>query len=122
MALEEEVPEFTKADDKTIPKYRQIDKRAGPYILEFGEVFDEEYKRQARGKLQSSSMKPKKRPAPSTTPKEEEDAKPIKLAKRVKTESQATVDSAGMTDQDMAVLNDKGTISKVCQAPYNNLS
>lgn len=33
MALDEELPE--KADDKTLPKYKQIDKRAGSYIYEW---------------------------------------------------------------------------------------
>ena len=34
MALEEDLPE--KAEDKTIPRYRQIDKRAGEYVVEWG--------------------------------------------------------------------------------------
>lgn len=34
LALEEELPE--KPDDKTIPKYKQIDKRAGEYIHKWG--------------------------------------------------------------------------------------
>lgn len=38
LALEEDVPD--KAEDKTIPRHRQIDKRAGPYVLEWGEVLD----------------------------------------------------------------------------------
>jgi ATP-dependent DNA helicase 2 subunit 1 len=37
IALEEEVPEFESGrDDKTVPKYRQIDKRAGEYVLGWG--------------------------------------------------------------------------------------
>ncbi|KAK6437115.1 ATP-dependent DNA helicase II subunit 1 [Oleoguttula sp. CCFEE 5521] len=38
LALEEDVPE--KAVDLTLPKYRQIDKRAGPYVKEWGEKLD----------------------------------------------------------------------------------
>lgn len=34
MALDEELPE--KAEDRTLPKYRQIDKRVGEYALEWG--------------------------------------------------------------------------------------
>lgn len=34
MALDEELPE--KAEDKTVPKYKQIDKRVGEYALEWG--------------------------------------------------------------------------------------
>ncbi|KAL8733228.1 MAG: hypothetical protein Q9166_002245 [cf. Caloplaca sp. 2 TL-2023] len=34
MALEEDLPE--QPEDKTVPRYRQIDKRAGEYVLEWG--------------------------------------------------------------------------------------
>ena len=34
MALEEDLPE--KPEDKTIPKYKQIDKRAGPLVIDWG--------------------------------------------------------------------------------------
>lgn len=34
MALEEDLPEM--AEDRTVPRYRQIDKRAGPYVLDWG--------------------------------------------------------------------------------------
>ncbi|ORY15168.1 DNA-dependent protein kinase [Clohesyomyces aquaticus] len=113
MALEEEVPEFSTSDDKTLPKYRQINKRAAEYVIELEEAFDAEHKRQVRGQLQSSassSVKPKKRAMPS----EADDVKPVKLLKRIKTEqqSQATVDGQGVTDEDMAGLNDRGLISK----------
>ncbi|KAH0565533.1 ATP-dependent DNA helicase II subunit 1 [Trichoglossum hirsutum] len=39
MALEEDLPE--KPEDKTIPKYRQIHKRAGEYVLEWGRELEE---------------------------------------------------------------------------------
>jgi ATP-dependent DNA helicase 2 subunit 1 len=42
MALEEEIPEFRDGDDKTIPKYRQIDKRAGEYVVEWGVALEEQ--------------------------------------------------------------------------------
>ncbi|CAK4030323.1 ATP-dependent DNA helicase II subunit 1 [Lecanosticta acicola] len=38
MALEEELPEHP--DDKTLPRWRQIDKRAGQYAVEWGEKLD----------------------------------------------------------------------------------
>lgn len=44
IALDEEIPEFKDGDDKTIPKYRQIDKRAGAYVMEWGELLEEQYK------------------------------------------------------------------------------
>ncbi|KAF2477577.1 Ku DNA-binding complex, Ku70 subunit [Lindgomyces ingoldianus] len=105
MALEEEVPE--KADDKTIPKYKQIDKRTRGYLAQFGQEFDEEHKRQTRGKLKSSAAPPKKRAATSSAPIE--DSKP---SKRIKTEPQANGNGGGMTDEDMAALSDRGNISK----------
>lgn len=42
MALEEDVPIFKDSDDKTTPKYRQIDKRAGSYVVEWGEILEEQ--------------------------------------------------------------------------------
>ncbi|KAL2357875.1 DSB repair complex subunit Ku70 [Cryomyces antarcticus] len=42
MALDEDVPE--KPDDKTIPKYRQIDKRAGAYVMEWGQELDSQFR------------------------------------------------------------------------------
>jgi len=41
LALEEDMPE--KPDDKTLPRYRQIDKRAGEYVLEWGAELEEQY-------------------------------------------------------------------------------
>ncbi|PVH77702.1 Ku DNA-binding complex, Ku70 subunit [Cadophora sp. DSE1049] len=40
MALEEELPE--QSEDKTIPKFRQINKRAGEYIKSWGGVLEEQ--------------------------------------------------------------------------------
>ncbi|RFU34070.1 hypothetical protein B7463_g2326, partial [Scytalidium lignicola] len=38
IALEEEIPETP--DDKTVPRYRQIDKRAGEYAIQWGEALE----------------------------------------------------------------------------------
>jgi len=38
LALEEDVPE--KAEDKTIPRYKQIAKRAGQYVIEWGQELE----------------------------------------------------------------------------------
>ncbi|KFY48353.1 hypothetical protein V495_01413 [Pseudogymnoascus sp. VKM F-4514 (FW-929)] len=43
MALEEEVPELGPGDDKTLPRFRQIDKRAGPYVVDWGRELEEAY-------------------------------------------------------------------------------
>lgn len=38
IALEEEIPDTP--DDKTVPRYRQIDKRAGEYAIQWGETLE----------------------------------------------------------------------------------
>ncbi|PQE16214.1 atp-dependent dna helicase ii subunit 1 protein [Rutstroemia sp. NJR-2017a BVV2] len=43
MALEEDVPE--KPDDKSVPKYRQIEKVAGSYVHEWGKVLHGEFEK-----------------------------------------------------------------------------
>jgi ATP-dependent DNA helicase 2 subunit 1 len=50
MALEEEIPEFGDGDDKTIPKYRQIDKRVGAYVIDWGNALEEDYQTCMMGK------------------------------------------------------------------------
>ncbi|KAF2191502.1 ATP-dependent DNA helicase II subunit 1 [Zopfia rhizophila CBS 207.26] len=103
MALEEEVPE--KADDKTIPKYKQIDKRAGEYLEEFGQAFDEELRSQLKLKTKAIALS-KKRGAPASSATSES-----KPSKRIKSEEPAN-ESAGMRDEEMAALNDRGNLSK----------
>ena len=41
LALEEDIPE--KSEDKTLPRWRQIHKRAGQYVVEFGNKLDQAY-------------------------------------------------------------------------------
>ncbi|KAK3676193.1 ATP-dependent DNA helicase II subunit 1 [Recurvomyces mirabilis] len=41
LALEEDLPE--KAEDKTLPRHKQIHKRAGNYVIEWGRVLDEQF-------------------------------------------------------------------------------
>lgn len=43
MALQEEVPVFSEKDDKTLPKVRQIHKRAGEYLVGWGQQLEKEY-------------------------------------------------------------------------------
>ncbi len=52
MALDEEIPEFREGDDKTVPKYRQIDKRAGEYVVEWGIALEKQCR--ALGKEKAS--------------------------------------------------------------------
>lgn len=42
LALEEDVPE--KAEDKTIPRHRQIDKRIGGYVEQWSDLFDKAFR------------------------------------------------------------------------------
>lgn len=42
MALDEELPE--KPEDKTIPKYKQIDKRVGKEAIEWGSILERVFK------------------------------------------------------------------------------
>ncbi|KAF2717320.1 Ku DNA-binding complex, Ku70 subunit [Polychaeton citri CBS 116435] len=47
LALEEDVPDLEQARkaDKTIPRYRQIDKRVGKLTQDWGDVLDEEFRK-----------------------------------------------------------------------------
>jgi ATP-dependent DNA helicase 2 subunit 1 len=63
MALDEEIPEFKDGDDKTVPKYRQIDKRAGEYVIQWGAALEELYRKSAREKVTSSKSAGVKREA-----------------------------------------------------------
>lgn len=109
MALEEEVPETP--DDKTIPKYRQIDKRCAGYLMEFGEVFDKTYKSFTRHKETKLSTGRKRGTHPGAEDEDDEEDEKPKPKKRVKKEPESQT-SGGITDQEMADINDKGQISK----------
>ncbi|KAF2743029.1 ATP-dependent DNA helicase-like protein II subunit 1 [Sporormia fimetaria CBS 119925] len=114
MALEEEVPDTP--DDKTIPKYRQIDKRCAGYLAEYGECFEETFSTMvlhgaAKGKLSHLSSRSKSASAVPATGKRPASARP----KHVKVKREATSDKEryAMTDQQMAEMNDRGQISKL---------
>lgn len=111
MALEEEVP--TNPDDKTLPKYKQIDKRCGEYIEQYGQKFDEIFTAVGRSTLSSRpKAAAKKRPAAAAAA-DDDDEEP-KPKKRVKKEAKvkAEDDDDGPTDAQMAELNNKGQITK----------
>jgi ATP-dependent DNA helicase 2 subunit 1 len=68
LALGEELPD--KPEDKTIPKFRQINKRAGEYINEWGQILDKEYRgmeddRKQKFNRDESEEPPKKKIKPS---------------------------------------------------------
>ncbi|OCK81100.1 ATP-dependent DNA helicase II subunit 1 [Lepidopterella palustris CBS 459.81] len=97
IALDEDLPE--KPEDKTIPRYKQIDKRAGDYVIKWGKALESEY--QQRIKLS-------KRPADSSA----SSAHATPLPKRIKMEAGAGA-GTGMTDEQMAEANDRGNVSKL---------
>lgn len=92
IALDEELP--TKAVDKTIPSYKQINKRAGEYAIEWKDLLDKEYA--AYEREQSKLLK---RNA------DDDDASTTK--KKVKTESK---EGKAMTAADLKKMADEGTL------------
>ncbi len=60
MALDEDLPE--KPEDKTIPKYRQIDKRAGPLVIDWGNELHNQHESWQKSNKHESV--PAKRAAP----------------------------------------------------------
>jgi ATP-dependent DNA helicase 2 subunit 1 len=105
MALEEEIP--TQPDDKTLPRFKQIEKRCGEYIQDYATEFASAYAQVAassfphRGKAtgKRGSVEPEGKPAP----------KRVKKEPNVKEEDG---DDEGLTDEQMAEFNNKGQISK----------
>ncbi|QQK43190.1 Ku seventy [Penicillium digitatum] len=97
IALDEDFPE--SPDDKTVPKYRQIHKRAGDYILKWAE----ELKLQASEMFGSSV-------ATSTLVKRDAKSEPAgeHPSKRVKVE-----DSASGVEHEVKKCYEKGTVSKL---------
>lgn len=100
MALEEDVP--TKAEDKTIPRYRQIDKRAGGYLEEWQRELEVQFRaRGARGG--GGGLK--------TGVKREADDAAGAREKKAKTSTESG--GGGMDDEAMKRHYEKQTINKV---------
>ena len=101
VALDEDMPEQDK--DKTLPAFRQIDKRAGPYVLEWGEILESEFQRYI-SKHGTTHKTASKR---SAADKDSGSALPAKKAKVVD-------DSAnGLDDSAMRQHFEKQTLSKL---------
>lgn len=107
MALEEEIPE--KADDKTMPKYRQIEKRAGPYIIEYGEQFEVDM---AKADVSSAPGLPSRGKTGEKRPKAGGDDDAPKPRKRIKKEDDSGDGEEGLTDEHMEDLCNSGAIQK----------
>ena len=106
MALEEDIPD--NPVDKTIPRFKQIDKRCGEYIEDYGRAFEETFAQLSRNSLAVRGKPAAKRRTAEAEDKEKP-TKRIKMEPKVKNEDG---DDVGLTDQQMAVINDKGQISK----------
>jgi ATP-dependent DNA helicase 2 subunit 1 len=106
MALDEEVPE--QPDDKTIPRYKQIDKRCGEYIAEYGKEFEAAYAQVAKPAFPHRGKATGKRA--SAEPGDDKPA-PKRVKKEPKVKEEGDEDE-GLTDEQMATINNKGQISK----------
>lgn len=102
MALEEDLPE--KPDDKTVPKFKQIDKRAGPYALDWGHELHKQYEGW-RSENEPSSRVPAKRSAPASGNGE--------LAVRGTKKAKSADPDAGIDDEEMKKAFEDQTLKKV---------
>ncbi|MCJ1392824.1 ATP-dependent DNA helicase II subunit 1 [Xylographa bjoerkii] len=106
LALEEELPE--KPDDKTIPKYRQIDKplfilqRTGAYVTDWGHELEAQYQAWSQATRSVSTTTLGKRPASSAVKTEGESSKRVKVA-----------DAGVLSDAEMQRHVKAGTVGKV---------
>lgn len=101
MALEEDVP--TKPEDKTIPKYKQIDKRINEEAVSWSSELETQYQRQrlASGKEESRGKR-----------KDHEDS--WEVSDRVKKSKQASHDASEVpTDDEMRVAFHKEALGKM---------
>lgn len=102
LALEEDVPE--NPEDKTTPRYRQIDKRAGPYVLEWGSLLDTAFRtwqKENNAQYHASANGGTKRSMK---------AEPAASKKRVKQEGDG---GDGPTDADVREAYEKDAVNKM---------
>ncbi|KAJ5388592.1 hypothetical protein N7509_011133 [Penicillium cosmopolitanum] len=98
LALDEDVPETP--DDKTTPKFRQIDKRAGDYVMTWSELVDENAKSMFGGTAATKSTLVKR------GPKDHDAGNPP--SKRVKVEGGTT-----NLDDDVKRSFERGAVAKL---------
>ncbi|OAK97115.1 ATP-dependent DNA helicase II subunit 1 [Phaeosphaeriaceae sp. SRC1lsM3a] len=107
MALEEELPE--QPDDKTVPRYKQIDKRCGEYIQNYGKEFEVAYAQVAKSTFPHRGKATGKRASVEPGDEDKPKTKRVKKEPKVKEEDG---DEEALTDEQMANFNNKGQISK----------
>ncbi|KAL2000153.1 hypothetical protein VTN02DRAFT_3479 [Thermoascus thermophilus] len=106
LALDEDLPE--KPEDKTIPRYRQIDKRAGDYVISWGEELEAQYRTLESGRPKTSTLvkRPAATPGRARDEAEPDDAQPSR--KKAKTEAEA-----GAGDDNIRQSYERGSLSKL---------
>lgn len=106
LALDEDLPEGL--EDKTLPKHRQIAKRAGPLVIDWGHELHNQYeawRTENESAIPASSIKQSgKRAAPS-----EKDELAVRGGKRAKTADL----EGGVDDDEMRMAVEKQTVGKV---------
>lgn len=103
LALEEDLPETP--EDKTLPKWRQIDKRAGSYVIEWGQELEEQYRQWQQANAGSMTSTGAIKRGGATAPKSDGGAKKAKLA-----------DNDGVADAQMRKRFEQNTIDKLTVA------
>ncbi|PYH38260.1 putative DSB repair complex subunit Ku70 [Aspergillus neoniger CBS 115656] len=104
LALDEDLPE--KPEDKTIPKYRQIDKRAGDYVLSWAEELEKQHAKTSTAAPHPTSTLVKR--GSKDRASETEDSKP---SKKIKVE-----EGSGNLEEEVRRHHEKGTLSKLTVA------
>ncbi|GCB27831.1 ATP-dependent DNA helicase II subunit 1 [Aspergillus awamori] len=104
LALDEDLPE--KPEDKTIPKYRQIDKRAGDYVLSWADELEKQYAKTSAAAPRPTSTLVKR--GSKDRASETEDSKP---SKKIKVE-----EDSGSLEEEVRRHHKKGTLSKLTVA------
>jgi len=110
LALEEDVPE--NAEDKTIPRYRQIAKRVGQYVIEWGQELEAQFQAwlSTEGRRNRVATEPSK--------KRSGDGASSQATKKMKTSqgTAAPMSSDVISDEDMKKYWEQSKLSKLTAA------
>ena len=112
LALDDEIPE--KPEDKTIPKYRQIDKRVGVETTEWGKVLETAFKKHLEDNPDAASTG-SKRPTSNGTTFHSTKAGP---GKKIKMEDSSTA----LNEVEIRQLWQKGQLSKLTVAELKDFA
>ena len=106
LALEEDVPE--KAEDKTLPRWRQMHKRAGQYVVEWGKLLDDEVKT-----WQSENGSRVVKSEGGGTKRAANSGNAGTVAKKVKLEADAEGGESVLTDVEVRKMWEKDALGKL---------